>query len=118
MLLYPDGIHGPPSRRKGKKGSKKGPPGTKGIPGKTPGPWRSGYVLPGKAGKATKALKKLAAGRVLVGAGSKALVPSSSAGAAPSTPRSMWPWMLGGLGALLLAFWYTKGKGRRPLGFA
>jgi hypothetical protein len=111
VILYPDGISGPP-KKKG-KGSK----GSKGIPGKTPGPWRSGYVLPGDGKKGGK---KGGAGKVLLGT-STALVPTSSRALATSEgPPSMWPWILGGLVVLAGAFWYTrKGKGRRrPLGFA
>lgn len=111
MILYPDGISGPP-KKKGKGGKAQ-----KGIPGKTPGPWRSGYVLPGDAKKGGK---KTGAGKVLLGT-SKALVPTSSSTAltAGEGPRSIWPWIFGGLVVLAGAFWYTrKGKGRRPLGFA
>jgi hypothetical protein len=109
VILYPDGISGPPSKKKGSKG-------TKGIPGKTPGPWRSGYVLPGDVKKVGK---KAGAGKVLLGT-STALVPTSSTAlTAGEGPRSIWPWIFGGLVVLAGAFWYTrKGKGRRPLGFA
>lgn len=90
-ILYPDGISGPPKKRKGKLA-------------------RKGKKKPGAAAGA--------AGAVTVGARSAALVPTSS-GSLAAKARQSWPWILAGLAAMGVAFWYTGGGRRRsrPLGF-
>lgn len=54
-------------------------------------------------------------------ASSRALVPAAAAAlgmplGAPGQTK-VWPWVLGGLGAIVLLWYFTRGrKGRRPLG--
>jgi amino acid transporter len=92
VILYPDGISGPPTKKKGKGG-------------------KAQKIKKAGAGKVLVGTSK-----ALVPTSSSSTALATTSGG----PATMWPWILGGLLVLAGAFWYTrKGKGRRrPLGFA